>query len=158
MREAFALLLLFQQKILVYFTWLYFWNFNESLTNKVLNNQTQIFSLCWFFVWKPPSKSSISHPWWMDDLQICPTVLFNSISVISGQWKADNERLCAMEPCLKFERFPLPVGLEPRTATSWTQDSYISTLALYLLSHKGSRADLHICDNFGKINSHLITE
>ena len=54
----------------------------------------------------------------MDDLQICPTVLSNSISVISGQWKADNERLCAMEPRLQFERFLPPVGLEPRTATS----------------------------------------
>ena len=25
-------------------------------------------------------------------------VLFNSISVISGRWADDNERLCAMEP------------------------------------------------------------
>ena len=29
---------------------------------------------------------------WMDDLQFY--VLFNSISVISGQWADDNERLC----------------------------------------------------------------
>ena len=34
----------------------------------------------------------------MDDLQFY--VLFNSLSVISGQWEVDNERLCAMELCL----------------------------------------------------------
>ena len=36
---------------------------------------------------------------WMDDL---PVILhsFNSISVISGQWVGDNERLCIKEPCL----------------------------------------------------------
>ena len=31
----------------------------------------------------------------MDDLRFY--VLFNSISVISGRWEVDNERLCAME-------------------------------------------------------------
>ena len=31
-----------------------------------------------------------------DDLRFY--VLFNSISVISGPWADDNERLCAMEP------------------------------------------------------------
>ena len=30
---------------------------------------------------------------WMDDLQFY--VLFNSFSVVSGQWEVDNERLCA---------------------------------------------------------------
>ena len=40
---------------------------------------------------------------WMDDLQFY--VLFNSISVISGQWADDNERLCALEPCLQWRRF-----------------------------------------------------
>ena len=33
---------------------------------------------------------------WMDDLQFY--VLFNSISVKSGKWLRDNEKLCAMEP------------------------------------------------------------
>ena len=33
---------------------------------------------------------------WMDNEQIY--VLFNSISVISGRWPGDNERLCAIEP------------------------------------------------------------
>ena len=32
---------------------------------------------------------------WMDDMRFY--VLFNSISVISGRWKVDNERLCAMK-------------------------------------------------------------
>ena len=33
---------------------------------------------------------------WMDDLRFY--VLFNSISVISGRWEVDNERLYVMEP------------------------------------------------------------
>ena len=36
----------------------------------------------------------------MDDLRFY--VLFNSISVISGQWADDNERLCAMKPRLQL--------------------------------------------------------
>ena len=36
---------------------------------------------------------------WMDELQFYSH--FNSISVISGQWLGDCERLCAMEPCLR---------------------------------------------------------
>ena len=46
---------------------------------------------------------------WMDDLQFY--VLFNSISIISGQWEGDNERLCAMEPSLRLERFLPGAGL-----------------------------------------------
>ena len=38
----------------------------------------------------------------MDDLRFY--VLFNSISVISGRWAGDNERLCAMEPRLRLKR------------------------------------------------------
>ena len=44
---------------------------------------------------------------WMDDLRFY--VLFNSISVITGQWEVDNERLCAMELRLRWRRF-LPVA------------------------------------------------
>ena len=33
---------------------------------------------------------------WMDELRFY--VIFNSISVVSGRWLADNEMLCAMEP------------------------------------------------------------
>ena len=32
----------------------------------------------------------------MDDMRFY--VLFNSISVISGRWADDNEKLCALEP------------------------------------------------------------
>ena len=35
--------------------------------------------------------------------------IFNSISVISGQWDGDNERLCTVEPCLHLESFLFPV-------------------------------------------------
>ena len=42
---------------------------------------------------------------WIDDSQFY--VLFNSISVILGWWSDDNERLCAIEPCLWLRRFCL---------------------------------------------------
>ena len=42
---------------------------------------------------------------WMDDLRFL--VLFNSISVISGQWYVHYERLCAMEPRLHLKRIHL---------------------------------------------------
>ena len=50
----------------------------------------------------------------MDDLWFY--ALLNSISVISGQWAGDNERLCELEPHLQFKRFLPQAGLEPRTA------------------------------------------
>ena len=31
--------------------------------------------------------------------------------LVSGQWADDNERLCAMEPCLRLRRFHLEQGL-----------------------------------------------
>ena len=45
-------------------------------------------------------------------------VLFNSISVKSGQLEDDNGGLCAVELCLGLERFSSPSGLEPMTARS----------------------------------------
>ena len=36
----------------------------------------------------------------MDDLRFY--VLLNSVSVISGEWEVDNERLCAMELRLRL--------------------------------------------------------
>ena len=42
----------------------------------------------------------------MDDLRFY--VPFNSISIISGQWEDDNERLCAKESHLQLERIPPP--------------------------------------------------
>ena len=44
----------------------------------------------------------------MDDMQFY--VIFNSIPVISGRWKVDNERLCAMELRLWLSRFRLKRG------------------------------------------------
>ena len=58
----------------------------------------------------------------MDDLQFY--IIFNSISVLSGRWLADNERLCAMEPLLRSERFPPQARLEPGTGRSKGQRYY----------------------------------
>ena len=35
---------------------------------------------------------------WVSPCDLRFYILFNSISVISGRWAGDNERLCAMEP------------------------------------------------------------
>ena len=40
-------------------------------------------------------------------------ILFNSISVILGRCLDDNERLCAVEPCLHLEDFCLKPGSNP---------------------------------------------
>ena len=40
---------------------------------------------------------------WIDDL-LC-YVLLNSVSVISGRWDVDDERLCPVELCLQLRRF-----------------------------------------------------
>ena len=49
-------------------------------------------------------------------------VLFNTITVISGTWMGDNERLCAMElPSLRLKRFRSPASLEQGTARSAVQ-------------------------------------
>ena len=47
----------------------------------------------------------------MDGFQIY--VFFNSISVVSGQWADDNERLCAVELHLQLKRSPLTWGSNP---------------------------------------------
>ena len=52
----------------------------------------------------------------MDDLQCY--ILFNSISVISGQWMGDNEKLCATKPHLQLKRSSPQAGLKPGTARS----------------------------------------
>ena len=49
---------------------------------------------------------SLLRNWAIDDgwlAILCP--LFNSTSVISGQWADDNERLCAMKPHLRLRKF-----------------------------------------------------
>ena len=48
---------------------------------------------------------------WLDDMRVY--LIFNSISVISGQWIGDNEMLYALKPLLRMKMFPNPVGLEP---------------------------------------------
>ena len=45
-------------------------------------------------------------------------ILFNSISVISGRWADDNEKLCKMEPRLGLKVSSPLVGLELTTARS----------------------------------------
>ena len=42
-------------------------------------------------------------------------VLVNSISVIMGQWKSENEKLCAVETGLQLKGFLPTAGLEPET-------------------------------------------
>ena len=59
---------------------------------------------------KDIAHTSLSFPdtkdgWLMDELRFY--VLFNSISVTSGQWADDNERLCAMKSRLRLRRFRL---------------------------------------------------
>ena len=45
---------------------------------------------------------------WMDDLRFY--ILCNSVSVISGRWEVDNERLYAMELRLRLRRLRLDRG------------------------------------------------
>ena len=54
---------------------------------------------------------------WMDELGFY--VPFNSISVISGRRKGEDEKLCAMKRCLGLERILLLAGFEP--ATLWSE-------------------------------------
>ena len=68
----------------------------------------------------------------MDDLQVY--VLFNSISVISGLWAGDNERLCAMESCLCLKRLPPHTGLDSRIASSVGLHAVLNPL-----SYRGSK-------------------
>ena len=51
----------------------------------------------------------------MRDLQF--QVLFNGISVIAGRQEDDNERLCAMEPCLGLQVEPLTARLASQHLT-----------------------------------------
>ena len=60
-----------------------------------------------FFHGKYSDKKTMDG--WMNDLRFY--VLFNSISVISGRWEVDNERLCAMELRLQLRGFRLERGL-----------------------------------------------
>ena len=55
----------------------------------------------------------------MDDLQFY--ALFNSISVMSGRWKGNTERLCAMEPRLRLKRFLPSAGTKPGSVSLASQ-------------------------------------
>ena len=44
----------------------------------------------------------------MDDLRVY--ILLNSISVISGRWADDNERLCVMESSIRLRQYFLERG------------------------------------------------
>ena len=53
----------------------------------------------------------------VDGWMICNCTSF-SFLVIPGQCLGDNERLCAMEPCLWLERFLPQAGLKRKTTRS----------------------------------------
>ena len=57
-----------------------------------------------------------SQIWWMSSGFYVP---FNSISVISGRWKGEHERLCAMKCRLYSGRISPQAGFEP--ATRWSE-------------------------------------
>ena len=59
-------------------------------------------------------------------------VIFNSISVISGPWLHDSERLCSMEHLLWLERFLPQVGLESGTARSVGQHLATELMGLHM--------------------------
>ena len=60
----------------------------------------------------------------MNDLRFY--VLVNSISVISGRWLGNYERLCAMEPRLRLKKSLSQAGLEPGTVRSADQGRQMS--------------------------------
>ena len=53
---------------------------------------------------------------------------FNSISVISRQWKGEHERLCAMKHRLGSGRISPPAGFEP--ATPWSEVGSLNKMFL----------------------------
>ena len=77
----------------------------------------------------------------MDDLLF--HVLLNSISVISGQLKGNNERLCAIKPILRLKWFLSQAGLELRTARSAGQ--CITYWAIVLLLGKETNWETLMC-------------
>ena len=79
----------------------------------------------------------------MDDAILRP---LNSISVISGRWAIDNERLYAIEPRLRFRIFRL-ASLELGTASSGSRP------ALNPLSYRGS--DVNSMGKFASLCSLL---
>ena len=70
-------------------------------------------------------------------------VPFNSISVISGRWKGEHERLCAMKCRLCSGRISPQAGFEPATRwsetwTAWKPNLRPTTLPLFSNLTRGS--------------------
>ena len=63
-------------------------------------------------------RQTINKFTWMEGLVMGFYVPFNSISVISGRWKGEHERLCAMKHLLGSGRIWTPAGFE--SATPWS--------------------------------------
>ena len=59
---------------------------------------------------------------------------FNSISVISRQWKGEHERLCAMKRRLGSGRILPPAGFEP--ATLWSEVGSANRSATLMLRNR----------------------
>ena len=66
----------------------------------------------------------------MNDLRFY--VLVSSISVISGRWLGNYERLCAKDPRLRLKKSMPQAGLEPGTARSADQRRQLSYRGLSL--------------------------
>ena len=60
-------------------------------------------------------------------------VLFNSMSVISGQWADDNERLCVMEPYLWLRRTCLECGSNLSNWGSCLMSTMYLNVSLFIL-------------------------
>ena len=60
---------------------------------------------------------------------------FNSISAISGRWKDEHERLCAMKRRFVWERISPRVGFEPATVDRSREHVLKSCLKLSIFRH-----------------------
>lgn len=61
---------------------------------------------------------------WMDEVILHPFQQ-HFISIVSGWWEDDDEKLCAMEPSLWFENIPSDARIKPRT--SWSEGNAETT-------------------------------
>ena len=82
-----------------------------------------------YFIFKRQLKCHFKvHNSWMDDLRFHRQ--FNSISVISGRWKGEHERLCAMKRRLGKDRILRPAWFEPETPRSQVRSANCSATRL----------------------------
>ena len=80
----------------------------------------------------------------MNELRLQFNVPFNSISIISGRWKSQHERLCAMKRFLGSERTSSPAGFEP--VTPWSEVGRANRSPTRSLLHKGQTLELKVLD------------